>query len=132
MCWKMEFPIKLIVVLVLRTTMFVTGGLSLRAICCVAYSIYRGSWCCRTNVCVTGIVSLEPRCYVVVYLSWSSGEFTSTSSHMCGNRHLPIFLFRDGSVTLMRIASLMNPAIFWSSLPTLLKLPMDISWPVVL
>ena len=43
-----------------------------------------------------------------------------------------MFLFRDGSFTLMYIASLMFLAILLSSLPTILKLSMDISWPVVL
>ena len=104
----------LIVVLVLGTTMFVTGVLSLRARCCEAYFIYCGSWCCRTNVSVTGGMSQEPRSYVAVYFSLSSGESTNTSSHMCDSWYLPIFLLRDGWWTLMRIASLMDLAIFLS------------------
>ena len=44
-------------------------------------------------------MSQEPRCYMAVYLSLNSDEFTSTSSHMCSSRHLPMFLFRDGSLT---------------------------------
>ena len=47
------------------------------------------------------------RCYVtrsqvamwLFYLSLSSGEFTSSSSPICGSWYLPIFLFRDGSQT---------------------------------
>ena len=46
---------------------------------------------------------------VVCYLSLSSGDLTSTSSHMCGSWYLPIFLFRDGSLTLINMASLMAP-----------------------
>ena len=42
-----------------------------------------------------------------------------------------MFLLRDGSFTLMNIASLMFLAILWSSLPTILKLSRDTSWPVV-
>ena len=76
--------------------------------------------------------SQEPRWYVVVYLSLSSGEFTSTSSLIYGSWYLPIFLFRDGSSTLMRIASLMDLAMFWSPLSTILKLSMDMSCPMVL
>ena len=38
------------------------------------------------------------------YLSLSFGDLTSTSSHMCGSWYLPIFLFRDGSLTLINIA----------------------------
>ena len=34
------------------------------------------------------------------YLNFSSGDLTSTSSHMCGSWYLPIFLFRDGSFSL--------------------------------
>ena len=55
------------------------------------------------------------------YLSLSSGDLTNTSSHICGRWYLPIFLFRDGSLTLISIASLMDLAILWSSLPTKLK-----------
>ena len=42
-----------------------------------------------------------------------------------------MFLLRDGSFTLMNIASLMFLAILLSSLPTILKLSRDTSWPVV-
>ena len=55
------------------------------------------------------------------YLSLTSGDMTKTSSHICGSWYLPIFLFRDGSLTLISIASLMVLAILWSSLPTMLK-----------
>ena len=85
-----------------------------------------GSWCYRTNVYVAGVMSLQPRCYeadvmvqvvqshfvcercyvtpsldvMACYLSLSSGEFISTSSHISGSWYLPIFLLRDGSFTL--------------------------------
>ena len=42
------------------------------------------------------------------------------------------FLLRDGSLTLMKMASLTDLAKYWSSLPMMLKLSTDISWPVVL
>ena len=58
-------------------------------------------------MCVKGSISHEPRCYEAVYLSLSAAEFTSTASHMCGSWYFPIFLFRDGSLTLIRNASLM-------------------------
>ena len=66
------------------------------------------------------------------YLSLSSGDLTNTSSHICGSWYLPIFLLRDGSLTLMSIASLMDLAILWSYLPTVLKVSRERSWPVVL
>ena len=49
---------------------------------------------------------------------------------MCGSWNLPMFLLRDESFTLMKIASLMFLAILLSSLPTILKLSRDTSWPV--
>ena len=66
------------------------------------------------------------------YLSLSSGEFISTSSYICGSWYLHIFLLRDGSFTLMSMACWMDLAKLWSSLPTVLKLLIDILWPVVL
>ena len=117
-----------------------------------------GSWYYRTNVCVTGVASLsqdvmrlilwfmlyrtilyvtdvmspKPWCCFACYLSLSSCEFINTSSHMCGSWYLPIFLLRNGSLTLVKMASLMDLANFWSSLPTVLMLLIDISWPMAL
>ena len=65
-------------------------------------------------------------------VKFSSGDLTSASSCMCGSWYLPIFLFRDGSFTLIHIASLMVLVILWSSLHTKLKLSRDNSWPVML
>ena len=65
------------------------------------------------------------------YLRCNSGDLASTSSQMCGSWNLPMFLLRDGSFTLMRIASLMFLAIVLSSLPTIVKLSRETSWPVV-
>ena len=65
------------------------------------------------------------------YLRCNSGDLASTSSQMCGSWNLPMFLLRDGSFTLMKIASLMFLAILLSSLPTILKLSRETSWPVV-
>ena len=86
----------------------------------------------RTILYVTDVMSPKPWCYLACYLSLSSCEFISTSSHMCGSWYLPILLLRDESLTLIKVASLMDLAKFWSSLPTMLKLLKDISWPVVL
>ena len=73
-----------------------------------------------------------PRCYRLDYLNFISGDLTNTSSHICGSWYLPLFLFREGSFTLINIASLMVLAMFWSSLPTMLKLSRDTSWPLML
>ena len=69
---------------------------------------------------------------LALYLNFNSGDLTNTSSHMCGSWYLPMFLFRDGSFTLINIASLMVLPMPWSSLPTVLKLSRDTSWPVML
>ena len=63
----------------------------------------------------------KPGCYLAYYLNSSSGEFTSSSSHIYDSWYLPMFLLRDGSLTLMKMASLMGLAKFLSSLPTMLK-----------
>ena len=52
------------------------------------------------NIYVTGGVSQEPRCFVAVYLNLSSGKFICTSSHL---------------------------AMFWFSLPTMVKLSINMS-----
>ena len=65
------------------------------------------------------------------YFRCNSGDLASTLSQICGSWNLPMFLLRDGSFTLMNIASLMFLAILLSSLPTILKLSRDTSWPVV-
>ena len=55
-----------------------------------------------------------------------------TSSHTCGRWYLPIFLLRDGLLTLMYTASLISLIRLLSSLPTTLKLLIVVSWPVML
>ena len=55
------------------------------------------------------------------YFNFSSEVLSRTSSHMCGRWYLPMFLFRDGLLTLMNNASFINLLRFWSSLPTMLK-----------
>ena len=89
--------------------------------------------------CVTEAKRLWGWCYVTktlmllaCYLSLSSDEFINTSSHMCGSWYLPTCLLRHGSLTLMKMASLMDLAKFWSSSSHNVDVSMDISWPVVL
>ena len=55
------------------------------------------------------------------YFNFSSVLLTSTSSHMWGRWYLPMFLFRDGLLTLIDIDSLISLERFSSSLPTILK-----------
>ena len=75
------------------------------------------------------------RCYCQVadgiatgsdYFSLSSGVLSRTSSLMCGRWYLPMFLLRDGLLTLVNIASFIHLLRFWSSLPTMLKFSMVI------
>ena len=80
------------------------------------------------GVCVFG------RCYshvwlmelpqVSIYFKFSSEMLSRTSYHMCGRWYLPIFLFRDGLLTLMYKASVISLRRFWSSLPNMEKLSM--------
>ena len=58
------------------------------------------------------------------YSSFNSEVLIRTSSHMCGRWYLPMFLLRDGLLTLMNSASFIHLLRFWSSLPTMLKLSM--------
>ena len=78
------------------------------------------------NQCVGNRMSPGPRSYRAVYLGLSAGDLTNTLSHICGSWYLPMFLLRDGSLTLIRIASLMDLAILWSFLPTMLKFSMAV------
>ena len=66
------------------------------------------------------------------YFNFSSEMLYRTSSEICGRWYLPIFLFRDGSLTLIYRASLMVLMRFWSSLPTISKFSILMLWPVVL
>ena len=66
------------------------------------------------------------------YLSLSSMLFIRTSSYTCGRWYLPMFLFRDGLLTLMNIDSFISLERFCSSLSTILKLLVLVVWPVVL
>ena len=64
--------------------------------------------------------------------NFSSEMLNRTSSQMCGRWYLPIFLFRNGSLTLTYRPSLMVFMRFWSSLPTISKFSILMLWPVVL
>ena len=66
------------------------------------------------------------------YLRWKAGVPCRTSSHMWGTWNLPIFLLRDGSLTLMNIVSLMVLVMLCASLPTMEKLSMFMQFPDVL
>ena len=105
--------------------------------CCSSWSwlmlLPSGRWNCHCRV-VAG------RCYcqwadgiaLVNYYNFSSEMLNRTSSQICGRWYLPMFLFRDRSLTLIYRASLMVLIRFWSSLPTMSKFSMLILWPVVL
>ena len=67
-----------------------------------------------------------------VYFNLSSEVLNRTSSHMCGRWNLPLFLFRDGLLTLMNSASFIALLTFWSSLPNILKFSILMLWPVLL
>ena len=68
----------------------------------------------------------------VNYFSFSSLLLLRTSSHIWGRWYLPMFLFRDGPLTLMYMDSLISLERFCSSLSTTLKLSSEVVWPEVL
>ena len=73
------------------------------------------------------------RCYCLgQFYNFSSEMLSRSSSQICSRWYLPMFLFRDGSLTLIYRASLMVLIRFWSSLPTISKFPILMLWPVVL
>ena len=59
------------------------------------------------------------------YFNFHSEVLNRTSSHMWGRWYLPMFLLRDGLLTLLYKASLMVVMKFCSSLPTILKFSRD-------
>ena len=65
------------------------------------------------------------------FFSLSSGIVNKILSHMCGRLYFPMFLFRVGLLTLMNMASWMVLAILFSSLPRILKLSIDVIWPLM-
>ena len=66
------------------------------------------------------------------FFKLSSEMLSRTSSHICGRWYLPMFLFRDGLLTLMYRASFMVLMRFWSSLPNMEKLSIVTAWPEML
>ena len=86
-------------------------------------------WCyCHV---ADGITTTGLKCWQMLLLMWQMGIATGsvhfnlssevlnrTSTHIWGRWYLPMFLFRDGLLTLMYKASLMVLMRFCSSLPT--------------
>ena len=64
------------------------------------------------------------------YFHLSSWVLNRTSPDMCDRWCLPIFLLRDGLLTLKYIDSFIVLVRFWSSIPTILKLSTVVVWPV--
>ena len=102
---------------------------------------YSAGWCyCQVADGMATTGWSVGRCYCHVadgiaigsyYLSLSSEVLNRTSSHIWGRWYLPMFLFRDGLLTLMYRASFMALMRFCSSLPTMLKFSKETWWPVV-
>ena len=129
MFWHMEQPILLFInkyVIVTDVTVTRPDFIEAHFIC----SCHYGLWCYYRTIWMSG--GHHGPDVMGCYISLSSGDLTNTSSHICGSWYLPIFLFRDGSLILISIVSLMALVILWSSLPTMLKFSKDSSWPVML
>ena len=67
----------------------------------------------------------------VFYSSSCSGVLTRTSFHVCGRWYLSMFLFRDGSLTLIKMTTSIDLIRFCPSLPTMLKFLTVVLWPVM-
>ena len=65
------------------------------------------------------------------FLIMSSGVLNKTLSPMCSSLYSPMFLFRRGLFTLIKMAALIVLAKFGLSLPTVLKLSNVLLWPVL-
>ena len=76
---------------------------------------------CRVDVYVRWYINWQMNSQGSVQFSLNSEVLNRTSSHICGRWNLPIFLLRDGLLTLINNASLIALLRFWSSLPTVLK-----------
>ena len=85
---------------------------------------YLTSWCC--DPCTVALLSEK------VYLRCWSGVLNKTSSHRWDDCYFPMFLVRDGSLTLMYIAALMVHARVCYSLPRMEELSNLVWWPEVL
>ena len=92
------------------------------------YCLWQMEWPLQGDISLWQV--LLPR--VLSYFNLSSEVLNRTSSQMWGRWNFPIFLLRDGLLTLMYSASLIALLMFWSSLPTMLKFSMVTWWPVML
>ena len=66
--------------------------------------------------------------YFFIFSSWI---VNSILSHICGRLYFQMFLFRVGLLTLINMASCMVFAKLFSSLLMILKLFIDVIWPLV-
>ena len=80
------------------------------------------SSCCYRTFVYWWVQGVTMPGVIGIYFKFNSGDLTSTSSQICGSWNLPMFLLRDGSLTLIKIASFMFLVILLSSLPNMLKL----------
>ena len=139
MHWQIELP--MIDVATVKTKCWPTvENIRVCDRCCVTQSqdtkgliLFVVVHCVREPTCMQqGVLPQKAKTLVAVYLSLISGIFISTTSHICSSLYLPIFLFTNGALTLMRMASLGDLAMFWSFLPTMLKLSVVMTSVVVM
>ena len=133
-----------LMLLCIRCRTFDVGTDVIMPICCctdvtVQY-VYYGSWSIRTSGLAYDVIMplgfsdvMNPLdTFVSHFFNFSSGIVNNILSHMCGRLYFPMFLFRVGLLTLMNMASWMVLAILFSSLPRILKLSIDVIWPLML
>ena len=86
----------------------------------------------RVGCVVNGMFNGRCNNHGSIQFNLSSEVLHRTSSHMCARWNLPMFLFRDGLLTLINNASFIALLRFRSSLPTIIKFSILMLWPVVL
>ena len=110
---NLAYAIALCYVVDVKTTIVICYNSWLAGVICqVADGIATVGWMCMLD----GISSGRWNSQGSVQFSLSSEVLNRASSHICGRWNLPMFLLRDGLLTLINNASFTALLRFWSSL----------------
>ena len=136
--WLMLLPQLIIIVLadvianVMANVFTICGRWNSHFICDGLMLLPCGRWYSHLVGMWADVIWPDGMSHWVNYFSFSSLLLLRTSSHIWGRWYLPMFLFRDGPLTLMYMDSLISLERLCSSLPTTLKLSSVVVWPEVL
>ena len=136
--WLMLLPKLIVIVLadvianVMADVFTICGRWNSHFICDGLMLLPCGRWYSHLVGMWADVIWPDGMSHWVNYFSFSSLLLLRTSSHIWGRWYLPMFLFRDGPLTLMYMDSLISLERLCSSLPTTLKLSSVVVWPEVL